>query len=63
MFVTVQRNSKFIIKRNGCCLFSEYQIQINRFCASYCLYIIYMTKVVGIDFISAVLSLYYEIFS
>ena len=37
--------SKFIIKRNGHCLYSEYQIQKNdSFCASYCLYIIYLTK-------------------
>ena len=27
------------------------------FCASYCLYIIYLTKIVGIDFESAVLNL------
>ena len=34
--------SKFIIKRNDYCLYSEYQIQKNdSFCASYCLYIIY----------------------
>ena len=53
--------SKFIIKRNGHCLYSEYQIQKNdSFCASYCLYIIYSTKVLGIDFKSAVLNLYYQ---
>ena len=53
--------SKFIIKRNGHCLYSEYQIQKNDcFCASYCLYIIYLTKVIGIDFKSAVLNLYYQ---
>ena len=53
--------SKFIIKQNGYCLFSEYQIQKNdSFCASYCLYIIYLTIIVGIDFISAVLNLYYQ---
>ena len=53
--------SKFIIKRNGYCLYSEYQIQKNdSYCASYCLYIIYMTKVLGIDFKSAVLNLYYQ---
>ena len=51
--------SKFIIKRNGYCLYSEYQIKKNdSFCASYCLYIIYLTKVLGIDFKSAVLNLY-----
>ena len=53
--------SKFIIKRNGYCLYSEYQIHKNdSFCASYCLYIIYLTKIVGIDFKSAVLNLYYQ---
>ena len=30
------------------------------FCASYCLYIIYLVKVLGIDFKSAVLNLYYQ---
>ena len=49
---------KFIRKQNGHCLYSEYQIQKNdSFCASYCLYIIYLTKVVGIGFKCAVLSL------
>ena len=56
--------SKFIIKRNGFCLYFEYQIQKNdSFCASYCLYTIYLTKVLGIDFKSAVLNLYYQRFS
>ena len=59
-----EKLSKFIIKRNGYCLYSEYQIQKNdSFCASYCLYIIYLTKVLGIDFKSAVLNLYYQRFS
>ena len=54
--------SKFIIKQNGYCLYSEYQIQKNdSFCGSYCLYTIYLTKVLGIDFKSAVLNLYYQI--
>ena len=53
--------SKFIIKRNGFCLYSENQIQKNdSYCASYCLYIIYLTKVLDIDFKSAVLNLYYQ---
>ena len=53
--------SKFIIKQNGYCLYSEYQIQKNdSYCASYCLYIIYLTKVLDIDFKSAVLNLYYQ---
>ena len=56
--------SEFIIKRNGHCLYSEYQIQKNdSLCASYCLYIIYLTKMLGSDFTSAVLNLYYQRFS
>ena len=43
--------SKFIIKRNGYCLYSEYQIQKNdSFCASYCLYIIFFDKSVRYSF-------------
>ena len=62
--VSPKKLSKFIIKRNGYCLYSEYQIQKNdSLCASYCLYIIYLTKIVGIDFKSAVLNLYYQRFS
>ena len=62
--VCPKKLSKFIIKRKGYCLYSEYQIQKNdSFCASYCLYIIYLTKIVGIDFKSAVLNLYYQRFS
>ena len=62
--VCPKKLSKFIIKRNGYCLYSEYQIQKNdSFCASYCLYIIYLTKVLGVDFKSAVLNLYYQRFS
>ena len=53
--------SKFIIKQNGFCLYSEYHIQKkDSFCASYCFYIIYLVKVLGIDFKSAVLNLYYQ---
>ena len=62
--VCPKKLSKFLIKRNGYCLYSEYQIQKNdSFCASYCLYIIYLTKVLGIGFKSAVLNLYYRRFS
>ena len=62
--VCPKKLSKFIIKRIGYCLYSEYQIQKNdSFCASYCLYIIYLTKKLGIDFKSAVLNLYYQRFS
>ena len=59
--VPPKKLSNFIIKRNGYCLYSEYQIQKNdSYCASYCLYIIYLTKIVRIDFKSAVLNLYYQ---
>ena len=62
--VSPKKLSKFIIKRNGYCLYSEYQIQKNdSYCASYCVYIIYLTKVLSIDFKSAVLNLYYQRFS
>ena len=40
--VCPKKLSKFVIKRNGHCFYSEYQIQqIDSFCASYCLYTIY----------------------
>ena len=59
--VCPRKLSKFFIKRNGFCLYSEYQIQKDdSYCASYCLYINYLTKVLGIDFKSAVLNLYYQ---
>ena len=59
--VPSKKLSKFIIKRNGFCLYSEYQRQKNdSYCASYCLYIVYLTKVLDIDFKSAVLNLYYQ---
>ena len=62
--VCPKKLSKLIIKRNGYCLYSEYQFQKDdSYCASYCLYIIYLTKVLGIDFKSAVLNLYYQRFS
>ena len=57
--------SRFIIKQYGLCLYSEYKIQgltnkRDSYCASYCLYILYLTKVLGIEFKSAVLKLYYQ---
>ena len=57
--------SKFVIKRNSYCLYSDYKIQgltskRDSYCASYCLYLIYLTKVLGIDFRIAVLNLYYQ---
>ena len=63
--VCPKKLSKFIIKRNGYCLYSEYKIQgltskRDSYCASYCLYIIYLTKVLGVDYKIAVLNLYYQ---
>ena len=61
--VCPKKLSKFIIKGNGYCIYSEYQIQKkDSFCASYCFYIIYLTKIVGTDFKSAVLKLYCQRF-
>ena len=62
--VLPKKLSKFIIKQNGYCLYSEYQIQKNdSYCSSYCLYKIYLANVLGIYFKSAVLNLYYQRFS
>ena len=62
--VCLKKLSKFIIKRNGHCLHSEHQIQKNdNYCASYCLYIIYLVEVLRLDFKSAVLNLFYQRFS
>ena len=62
--VCPKKLSKFIIKRKGYCLYSEYQIQKNdSYCASYCSFIVSLTKGLGIDFKSAVLNLYYQRFS
>ena len=42
-------------------MYSEHQTQKNdSYCASYCLYIIYMTKVIGKDFKSVVSNSYYQ---
>ena len=58
-----QKLSKFMLKRKGQCLYSEYKTQgltkkRDYYCAIYCLYILYLTKVIGIDLKSAVLNLY-----
>ena len=63
-----QKLSEFIVKRNGHCLFSEYKKQgltnkRDNFCASFCLDIVYLRKVDGIDFKSAVLYMYCQGFS
>ena len=60
----LKKLSKFIIKRNGYCSYSEYQIRKNdSFCASCCLYTLYLTKLLGICFKSAFLNSFYQRFS
>ena len=66
--VCPKKLSKFTIKRYGYCLYSEYKIQgltskRNSYWSSHCLFVIYLTQVLGIDFKSAVLNLYYQRFS
>ena len=62
--MTPKKLFKIIIKRNRYCLYSEYQNQKNdSYCASYCLYILYLAQVVSIDFKSAVSNLYCQRFS
>ena len=52
---------KYLKNKHKKCIYSEYQIQKNdSFCASYCLYILYLTKLLGVDFETAVLNLYYQ---
>ena len=65
---TPRKLFKFIIKQNGYCLYSEYKRQgltskRDNYCTSYCLYIFYLTKVIAIDFKTAVLNFYYQRFS
>ena len=62
-----QKLSNFIKKRNGHCLHYECKLQrlTNKrdfYCARYCLYMLSLTKVVGIDFKSAVLNFLSKIF-
>ena len=56
-----QKLSKFIIKRKKVVYILNIKYKKNdSFCASYCLYIIDLTKVLVIDFKFAVLNLYYQ---
>ena len=58
--------SRYIIKRNDHCSYSEHKIQRltdkrDSSCASYCLHILYLTKVLGIDFKSdAIINSYFS---
>ena len=61
--VSPNKLSKFIKKRKGHCFYSEYKIQglankRDSYCASYCFCLLYLTRVLGIDFQNAVLNLY-----
>ena len=61
--VPPQKLSKFNLKRNVNCLDSEHKIQgqtskKDSYCASFCLFILYLTKVLCIDSESAVLNFY-----
>ena len=56
---------RFFIKQNGHCLLSECKKQgwtneRDAHCAVFRFYIIYLAKVLGIDFNSAVFNLYYQ---
>ena len=62
---TPQKLFKFIIKRDGHCLYSEYKIQgltnkKDSYCASFCLHTKNLRKTIGIEFKSAVLHSYYQ---
>ena len=59
------KQSNFIKKRNGHCLYSELKTQhlTNRkdsHSAGFFKYIFYLTKILGIDFASAVSNIYYQ---
>ena len=63
--VPPKKLSKFFLKRNGYCLYTEHKIQglINKsdsYCPNYCLFIDYLTKVEGFELKSVVLNLFYQ---
>ena len=52
---------KYIKKHHKNLIYSEYKIQNNdSLCAAYCLYILYLTQIVGLSFQKAVLNLVYS---
>ena len=66
MVVCPIKLSEFIKKQNGYFSYSKHKIQglTNKrgsYCASYCSYILYLTKVERLDFKSGVLNLYYQV--
>ena len=65
LVVSVQRNYLNLLQNETVIVYIQ-NIKYKKndsFCASYCLYSIYFTKVEGIDFKSAVLNLYHQRFS
>ena len=63
-FLPAKKFPKYLKIKHQNCIHPEYQIQKEDiYCASYCLYIHYLTKVLGIDFKTSVLNLYYQRFS
>ena len=64
--VCPQKLSKNIIEQNRYCLYSENKKQgltskRESYCASFCLYIIHLTKVKGLGFKCRVLNLHYQL--
>ena len=56
-----QKTRKYIIKQNINVFFSEYKIQgLDSHCAAFCLDIIYLIKIIGVDFKTAVSIVYYQ---
>ena len=58
--------SEYVFTRYGYCFYSEYKIQCltskkESYRSTYCLYKMYLTKVIGVDLKSAVLKLYYQL--
>ena len=52
---------KYIKRHHKNLIYSEYKIQNNdSLCAAYCLYILYLTQIVGLSFQKAVLNLVYS---
>ena len=50
----------YIKSRYGNCVYSEYQIQKNNLCGSYCSYILFCMLLYSMNFKTAVLNLYYN---
>ena len=51
----------YIKKHHKNLIYSEYKLQNHDLCAVYCLYILYLTQIVGLSFQKTVLNLYYSV--